>query len=182
MHGTEEAEEKMTQQARVCGYLLLVLSVLVSGCTTIPGLEPPEVSLVNLKFVEATLFETTLDVTVRVTNTNPEPFIVDGSVIGVVVDGVKIGKGTSPNQFEVPRLESATDTLRIHVNNLKLATRLKEIFEQRVITWGINGKLYIMKGQRRVRLPVRSDGRLSLEGDSPDLEMNIAPDEESESR
>lgn len=55
----------------VATLLVLALTVLLSGCASLGGLEAPELTLVQVTPVEATVFETTLAVRLRVANPQP---------------------------------------------------------------------------------------------------------------
>jgi LEA14-like dessication related protein len=145
-------------------HLALVVSlVCVVGCVTTGGLEPPGVTLVNLDVVDATLFETTLDVTVRIFNENPESMILDGAVIKLELDGVRVGKGASSERVEVPRLDSVTQRVSVHLNHLAVATRIKGIIESRVVDYGLTGKVYVVQPSGSVRkMTIANQGQLDL--------------------
>ena len=56
---------------RITAVPVLTVALLLSGCASLGSLESPELTLVHLQPVEATLFETTLQV--QIAPCQPEP-------------------------------------------------------------------------------------------------------------
>lgn len=142
--------------------LVTLLAAVLTGCASLGGLEPPQVTLANLAVTEATLFETTLQATVRITNTNPQPLIADGLALKLYLGGLKVGTGTSGEHAEIPRLASATVPVTIHVSNVALVTRLKPILDAGAADYAMKGKLYLVRSWGRSRLRLASTGRIDL--------------------
>lgn len=141
----------------------LVLALLASlSCASLEPFSAPGVSLVNLEFEDLTLFETSGVFTVRISNENPDPVVVDGAVYNLYLGGLKVGRAMSDRRLEVPRLGSATYDVNLYINNLALATRLIPVIESRVLDYRVKGKLYVERpyGLRRMRFS--RDGRLDL--------------------
>ena len=90
---------------------LVIAALMASGCVSTEPLEPPGVTLADLDIIDATLFESTLDVAVRISNDNPEPLVIDGAVIKLQLNGIKVGKGASDERLELPRLGSVVRRL-----------------------------------------------------------------------
>jgi LEA14-like dessication related protein len=156
---------RVPQRARVAMVVALAVS---AACVSLGQLAPPELHLVDLAFVEATLFESTLTATVRVDNDNPEPLVIDGAVVRLVVGGLAVGKGRSDARVEVPRLGSETIPLTVHLNNVRLATRLHALFQEEVVDYALEGTVYVLSGARTVRVPISQAGRLDLRGEEPE--------------
>lgn len=165
---------------RLFAVLFLTMTVVGSvGCATTEALTPPEVSLVDLDFVDATIFESTLDVGVRIFNENPEPLILDGAVIKLELDGRKFGKGATSERIEVPRLDSVVQRLEMHLNHLAVATKIKTVIESKVVNYTITGKVYVITPSGSVkRLPIDKHGRIDLRSKGS---IELEPDSESES-
>jgi len=160
-------ESGVTGLERAPRAAVLVLLLAAAGCATLGQLTPPELHLVDLALVDATLFESTLTATVRVDNDNPEPLVVDGIVVQLVVGGLAVGKGRSDARVEVPRLGSETVPLTVHLSNVKLATRLHALFQDEVVDYALDGTVFVLTGSRSVRVPIRQTGRIDLEGEAP---------------
>jgi len=152
----------------VCGrslaFVVLVV-VAASGCVSTGGMEPPAVTLVNLEMTDMTLFETTLTAKVRIANTNPDPLTVEGASFKLVLDGRKVGSGMTSEVVTVERLDSQVVNAVFHVNNASLLLRLRDVFENEAVSYGISGKLYVKGALGTRRLKVEQVGRLDLRGE-----------------
>ena len=147
-----------------------------AGCASLGGLEPPDVTLVDLDLADATLFETSLRATVRIVNPNPEPLEVDGLAVRLYLGGLKVGKAVSPARVTVPRLGSVTVPLDLFVNNVALATRLKPLLETRSLAWAMKGKLYVVTEWGTRSAPLASEGVLSLGERSGETPPTLSPE------
>jgi LEA14-like dessication related protein len=144
-------------------FTLIAVMALAVGCASMDTLEPPEVTLVDIRSVEMTVFETTLETKLRVTNPNPEPLAVEGAAFKLYLDGKKVGSGTSPDRVEVPRLSSALLRATVHINNASALLRLKEILEERELHYGLRGKLFVTRPNGTARIKIEREGRLDLD-------------------
>ena len=140
-----------------------LIGVLVTGCTTLGDLETPELTLVHLQVIDATLFETTLQVQLRVANPNPEAITFDGASFKLTLDDYKVGRGMTPESRTVERFGTEVIDVTFHVSNASVLLRLKEIFESKSVAYGIAGKLYLQIDGRTHKLKVESDGVVDLD-------------------
>ncbi len=132
------------------------------GCTTYrPGAEL-KVSLVNVRFAQSTVLETTAIFTVRLQNESPEPVTISGGVHKFYLDGACIGEGLSNETFALPRLDSATQDLTVHLRNLTVARKLKPILEQKRFDYRVESTLYQEQDGRRGRTKISNAGQLDL--------------------
>ena len=138
------------------------LAALMTGCSSMASIEPLELTLADLEVSEVTLFETTLLARLRVMNPNPEPFVIDGGSFKLTLDGRKVGWGTTPGSFSVDRLDSVVVEAVFHINNASAALRLKDVLQQKVVSYGVTGSLFTQGtfGTRKIR--VDREGRLDL--------------------
>lgn len=151
--------------SRVLSSVVFVLALWLTGCVSIGGFVPPDVTLVDVVFEDLTLFESSGVLTVRVANENDEPVLIDGGVYNLYLNGIKVGKALSDAHFEVPRLSSDTADVQIFINNLALATRLRGIIDTRVVDYRLKGKFFLDRavGRRSVRFD--REGRFDFGGD-----------------
>ena len=135
------------------------------GCATTGPFEPPEVTLTDVELVEATLFESRMDISVRLTNTNPEPLVIDGVALKVELDGKSFGKATSGERFEIPRLASVVHPLELTVSHVAIATKLRGVLEAKIVDYAIVGKVYVVAPSGGTRmLPIDKTGTIDLRG------------------
>ena len=154
---------------------ILTLVALTTGCATF-GLIEPDVSLVNLKFTDLTVFETSGIFTVRLTNENPEPLIVEGGVYNLYLGGLRVGKGLSNHRLEVPPLSTATDEVELHLSNLAIATQVRSIYESGVADYRIKAKVYVEGGFGRRRVTVENEGRFDFKTSGDEVAPDAAID------
>ena len=147
----------------VSGLLIGVLAL--AGCTTL-DLDPPDLTLVNLQPIEATVFETTLLVKLRIAGPNPEPITFEGASFKLTLDGRKVGRGLTSDTVSVERFGTEVIDVTFHVSNAALLLRLQEVLEKQSVAYGISGKLYLQLAGRSHHLKVDSSGQLDL-GQTP---------------
>ncbi len=147
--------------------LLTTVSVAlaITGCATLEPFTAPDVTLVNIQFEDLTVFETSGTFTVRLSNENPEPMVVDGAVYKLYLGGQKVGKALSDARVEVPRLGSSVYEVDVFINNVALVTRLVTLGQQRALDYTIKGKLYVERPYGTRRLRFERDGRLDFSGE-----------------
>ena len=141
---------------------LLASVVVVCGCRTPHG---PAVSLVNVRFTQATAFETTATFTLRLNNEMPEPMQLEGGVHKIYLNGLYVGEGLSGETLDLPRLGTATQEVTVHLSNLRMVTRIKPIIESRSFDYRIKSVVYGKSPAGRMRSV--SEGRLDLKDFTP---------------
>jgi LEA14-like dessication related protein len=153
--------EALKTRHAAAGLCLLLGVVGLLSCATV-DLEPPSLTLVDLRPSEATLFETTLSVKLRISNPNPEPLTLEGGSFKLTLDGRKIGRGLTAETVTVDRLGSEIIEATFHISNASLLLRLRELLEVQTVTYAVTGKLYTRQSGRTRNLKVQSSGRLDL--------------------
>ena len=143
-------------------FLLSAGLVLFCGCRTAPG---PAVSLVNVGFNQTTVFETAATFTLRLSNETPQPMQLEGGVYKIYLNGLYVGEGLNGETMSLPRLATATQDLIVHLNNLRMVTRIKSIIESRSFDYRIKSVLYGTSPAGRLRSV--NEGRLDLKDFTP---------------
>lgn len=165
-----------------CSLAIAVLvAIMAAGCASYGSREPLEVTLADLRISEVTVFETTLLAKLRITNPNPEPFAIDGASFKLILEDRKIGSGTTPESFVVERLDSTVVDAVFHINNASALLRLRDILEQKDVSYGISGSLFRQGGLGTRKIRIEKTGRLDLsnpqrlEGEGPGSPLTDAP-------
>lgn len=147
-------------------FSLLVVGLLCGCGGGSPG---PSVSLINLRFEDATALETTAVFTLRLSNESPQPVPIEGEVHKIYLNGVYLGKGLSDEKLEVPRLATVTHEVKVHLSNLALVTRFKSIIETKTFEYRIES---VFHGKSMFsRLTSESSGKLELKDLVPETEV-----------
>lgn len=136
---------------------LAACAAVLCGCG---GKNGPAVSLVNVRFQNATALETTATFTIRLSNDAPEARQFTGSSHKIYLNGLYVGKGLNDKNIDVPRLGTVTQDITVHLNNLALATRIKAVVEAKRFDYQIKSVFY-GKGWLD-RMSSESEGRLDL--------------------
>lgn len=154
---------RVSRGSRPCSLTLaLLIGAAAGGCaTTDPDLS---VRLTNLRFEDATLWETTAVMAVRIENERPEPIAVKGAVHKLYVNGDYLGKGMTGDATEVPAFGTAVQTVRIHLRNLNMAGRFRAIYESQRVDYLLSSRLHAESGGggRVARRRVEDAGSLDL--------------------
>ena len=154
----------------------LAALTLLCGCTTLDSTVPPEVSLVDLRFENLSLFETTAVFTLRITNENPFPLVVDGAVHKIALNGHNVGKGLSNARLEVPRLATATDQVTVHIGNLPLLLSAMDISQSSEVDYSVSSTLYVRdESGSQHRLRSSKSGTLRLPETQSQVLQPFAP-------
>jgi len=141
--------------------------LLVSGCASMVPDERPEITLSNLEFTDATLFETTMVASVRIANPSLEPIVIEGATFKLVLDGKKVGRGMMKDSVAVEALDSHVGIVTFHVNNASALLRLRGVMDRGAVEYGIVGNLYLQRGSGTKKVKVEQGGRLDLDEARP---------------
>jgi len=148
--------------ARVGTAVLMVAALMSTGCTSMGSLEPPAVTLAGVELTEVTMFETTVQVKLRISNPNPEPMTLEGASFKLRLEGYKIGQGLSSEAVTIDRLDTAILNVTFHVNNAVALLQLKEILEQEAMDYEIRAVLYTEGSWGTKKLKVDKEGRFEF--------------------
>ena len=102
----------------------LWLAIMHSGCATMQSqLEPPHVTLTDMRILEMTLFEQRYGLKIRVQNPNPIALPITGLNFQLDVNDAELGRGVSDQTVTVPAHGEA-------VLEINLTSNLARIFDQ----------------------------------------------------
>ncbi|MCL2658284.1 MAG: LEA type 2 family protein [Betaproteobacteria bacterium] len=143
-------------------FLAACLPLFLSACALMAlGLEKPEVRVVGLDLQDATLFEQTIRMKLRVTNPNAQDVAIDGMRFAVEINGQEFAKGMTGESVVLPRLGDAIVTVDARTSLIELLRQLPKLKDS-------NGKFaYRVYGDIVTRdygrLPFDRKGELSAE-------------------
>lgn len=145
----------------------ILVALLASSCAAPAAFVAPEVSLVNIRLSDVTMFESTAVFTVRVLNEGPRPMVLDGAVHRFSLNGILIGKGTSSHRIEIPRLKSRKEEIVVHLRNASLVKFLRSILTAGNIDYSVESRLYIPSRAGRLKqISTVSAGKFNLRLDT----------------
>jgi LEA14-like dessication related protein len=149
--------------------LALTLPLLLCSCTRWQEFVPPELEIQDLRLADATLLETTAELRVRLANENPEPMEIQGAAYRLELDGQEVGSGRSPTHLTLPPFESATDRVELHVSNVRLAWRLRNLATVAELACRLRGRVQVEMpyGKRTVTVERATQLELGLPSAPP---------------
>jgi len=147
--------------------LSLVALALLCSCASGPRFDAVEISLVNLRFEQATPLETTGHFTIRVQNQSPNALRLEGGVHKIYLNGAYVGSGVSNESLEVARLSEGLQDVRVHLRNLAVARLVAGIIQNRRVEYRLNSLLYAQVEGRKSRVRLDRAGSLDLNDFQP---------------
>jgi LEA14-like dessication related protein len=138
-------------------------ALALAGCAGIPrNLQTPEVSFVGLRAIEASVFEQTLEVRMKVRNPNDIELPVNGLDVDIELADEPFAHGVSARQFVVPARGEAEFDMVVTAN---AATALLKIAggdrKSPDIDYRVKGKLSTRIGMLRT-IPFEETGTLPM--------------------
>ncbi|KAA3652997.1 MAG: hypothetical protein DWQ11_09770 [Proteobacteria bacterium] len=124
--------------------LTAAAALVLAGCASLPlNMQPPEVSVSDLRLLDVGLFEQRFGLSLRVLNPNDAEIPIDGLSFTVELNGKPFAKGVSNQAVTVPRLSEAM----LEVEAVSSLTGLLRQFGamakgQERIDYRIHGTLY----------------------------------------
>lgn len=144
-------------------FLIPLLALALGACASTHFVEP-EVSLVDIRIEDMTLFETTAVFWLRMHNENPRSLVVDGGTYDFWINGVQVGRGMTTHRIHIPRYESGEAEVVVYLRNGALARRLGSILASGGVEYEIDSRHYVRTGFGRREFDSVSRGRLTLRG------------------
>ena len=141
----------------------LALGTFLAGCATVARPGGFAVSLVQVMPRQASLFETSADLTLRLTNEGMEPVTLAGSAHRLFLNGTDIGKGVSSERVTIPGLGTATQTVTVYLQNLTLVRKAAELGNAPpVIAYRLESQLHPADGGRFGSFKTSTSGEIDL--------------------
>jgi LEA14-like dessication related protein len=154
---------------RIVAAALLIVAggILTGGCASLSRDGGVAVSLVSIRPVQTSLFETSAELTLRFTNESSRPVALAGSTHRLFVNGSYVGRATTHEQLTIPHLGTTTQTLTAHLENLALMRKAQEMGNASVVGYRIDSRLHGMEDKGGGTLAATSTGELDLGGLMP---------------
>ena len=149
----------------------VVLSAILMGCAKPDKLlESPKISIVNIQVQHIKLFETILQIELRITNPNDVPLEIKGIDCNLELNGKKFASGVSDERAEIPPFRSAIIPMTIYSSVFDAFRGLATSRKTQDLHYKIAGKVHLTRGVMfPAVIPFASEGTLSFEeGDTID--------------
>jgi LEA14-like dessication related protein len=144
--------------------LALALAFLLPGCATLSREGGIAVSLVSIRPVETSLFETTAELTLRITNESTQPLALAGSTHRLYLNGTYVGRAVTNEKLSIPKLGTSTQKLTAHLENLALMRKAQELGNVPTVDYRIDSRLLAADEEGGGGFTTTSSGQLDLSG------------------
>jgi LEA14-like dessication related protein len=150
------------------GPIIVALSIgfLLVGCAGIgKPLEPPRVSLADIRVEEFTGFETLFHIQLRVINTNDVDLQVKGVEAELEINGQSFAAGVSNTHVKIPSFGTELVTVAVYSSVFKMFRSVYGLHESEELKYRLNGKLSVAGDNTlATTLPFESKGVVTLNG------------------
>jgi LEA14-like dessication related protein len=144
----------------------LILLLLPAGCAGLgKPLEPPRITLSNVRFEEPKALETVLQIELRVFNTNDVPIRVKGLDCDLELNGKSFAQGVSSVDKEIPALGMTTVPVTLYSSVVDLFRGIVGLQKTEKLKFGVSGRLHLEGGFLMPSvIPFKAEEELAPEG------------------
>jgi LEA14-like dessication related protein len=124
--------------------LLILTYMLLTSCASLPGIEPPRVSVAGIESLDGEGMEMRFNVKLRIQNPNNSQIKYQGILVDLFIDGRRVASGVSNEPGLVPAYGESVYTLPVTVSTVNVIRQLINIAQQPQKTgihYEIKGKL-----------------------------------------
>ena len=146
---------------RRCLPLLVLPFLFFAGCST-PRPSEIIVTLVDIRPTSATVLESTVVLTLRLTSENIAPLGFSGSSHKLYLNGDFVGRAVSNEPFGIPPLNSVTREVTVHIENLSLLRQLIAVRNTQTASYRLDNILYQTIYEEKSEMKSRSQGSIDL--------------------
>jgi len=139
--------------------------LIAGGCASLPGGDPPQVTIVSVEPLDGEGLELRMLVKLRVVNPNDQPIDYDGVYVKLELQGYTVATGVSDEKGSVSRFGDSVIPVRVNVSLVEVARHALQVFNGATpeslehFRYHLEGKL---NGPLFGSTRFQSDGDLSL--------------------
>ena len=144
---------------------LIVTAIGLIGCAGVDKqLEPPRVSLANIRVEEVSGLETAFEIQMRVFNANDVDLKVKGIKAELEINGQPFATGVSNAPVEIPSYGTELVTITVYSSVIKMFKSVYGLKGSEGLKYRLNGKIRVSAGNNMMptSLPFESEGQVSL--------------------
>ena len=144
---------------------IFVAYLAIAGCAGIgKQLNPPRISLANIRVQEVSGLETVFQIQMRVFNTNDVDLRVKGIEAELEINGQPFATGVSNTPVEIPSFGTELVTVTVYSSVIRIFKSVYGLKESAELKYRLNGKLRVAGvNGLPVSLPFESDGQVTLQ-------------------
>jgi LEA14-like dessication related protein len=141
-------------------------AVLLAGCAGIgKPLEPPRVSLTDIRVEDFSGFETHFQIQLRVINANDVELHVKGIETELEINEQSFAAGVSNTPVKIPSFGTELVTIAVYSSVIKMFRSIYGLHESEELKYRLNGRLQVAGNNTlSTILPFESEGVVTLDG------------------
>lgn len=154
---------KSIRNIKVIG--VIVASIALAGCAGVgTRLDPPRVTLANIRIEEVTGLETAFEIQMRVFNANDVALNVKGIKAELDINGQPFATGVSNTPVEIPSYGSELVTVTLYSSVIRMFKSVYGLTESQELKYRLNGNIRVSAGSKLMpaTLPFESQGHVAL--------------------
>ena len=142
----------------------MLAMVLLSGCAGVgKQLDPPRISLANIRVQEVTGLETAFQIQLRVFNANDVDLKVKGIKAELDINGQPFATGVSNTPVQISSYGTELVTVTVYSSVIKMFRSIYGLKESEELKYRLNGKLRVSANNMLpTTLPFESEGQVTL--------------------
>ena len=144
--------------------VIFAILVLLSGCAGVgQQLEPPRISLANIRVQEVSGLETAFEIQMRVFNANDIDLNVKGISAELEINGQPFATGVSNTPVDIPSFGTGLVTVTVYSSVIKIFKSAYGLRDAEALKYRLTGKVRVSgESMMATSLPFESEGELSL--------------------
>jgi LEA14-like dessication related protein len=143
--------------------LLFLFLFILTGCAGLGSrLEPPRITLANIKVQEVKIFESILQIDLRVYNTNDVSLDIQGIDCDLELNDRRFATGVSKAEIKIASYDTALIPMIIYSSVLDVVRGLQNLSNTDNVEYKITGHLRLGGGAIPSSIPFKTSGTLSL--------------------
>jgi LEA14-like dessication related protein len=137
---------------------------VIGGCAGVgKQLDPPRISLANIRVQEVTGLETAFQIQLRVFNANDVDLKVKGIKVELEINGQPFATGVSNTPAEIPSFGTELVTVTVYSSVIKMIKSVYGLKESEELKYRLSGKLRVSgNNMLPTTLPFESEGQVTL--------------------
>jgi LEA14-like dessication related protein len=143
---------------------ILFFGLLLAGCAGLgKQIEPPRVSLADIRVEKFTGFETVFRIQLRVINTNDTDLNVKGLEAQLEINGQPFAAGVSNSSVKIPSFGTELLTVTVYSSVINMFKSVSGLHESEELKYRLNGKLRVAGDSTfATTLPFESAGEVTM--------------------
>jgi LEA14-like dessication related protein len=145
-------------------FAIYMALLAIGGCAGVgKQLDPPRISLANIRVQEVTGLETAFQIQLRVFNANDVDLKVKGIKVELEINGQPFATGVSNTPAEIPSFGTELVTVTVYSSVIKMIKSVYGLKESEELKYRLSGKLRVSgNNMLPTTLPFESEGQVTL--------------------